>query len=64
MLIVNFWESLEFHSIKLITPVESLLWELISVSVTDTLSDVVVALGCTDPSPEEQLVEVSFTCFI
>ena len=64
MLIVNFWESLEFHSIKLIAPVKSLLWELVSVSVTDTLSDVVVALGSTDPSPEEQLVEVSFTCFI
>ena len=64
MLIINFREGLELHSIKLVAPVESLLWKLVSVSVTDTLGDVVVALGSTDPSPEEQLVEVSFTCFI
>ena len=64
MLIVESGESLELHSIGWAAPVELLLWEFVSLLVADTEGNIVVGLGATNPSPEQQLFEVSGAAFV
>jgi len=58
MLVVESWESLELHTVGLVAPEESLGREFVAVLVSESHSDVVIALLSTDSSPEQKFFEV------